>query len=230
MSVLVVTAHPDDEVLGCGGTMARAAAAGEDVHVLILGEGSTSRSDDRAEADAGPVEALRADAERAGAVLGVTGVEVLDLPDNRFDRVDLLDIVKRIEARIDEHRPTIVYTQHGGDVNVDHRRTFEAVLAATRPAPGQVVEQVLAYEVASSTEWAFQTLAPSFRARVFVDITATLDLKLAAMACYRAELRGFPHPRSPESLRAQATRWGTAVGVAAAEAFDPVRIVRRERR
>jgi LmbE family N-acetylglucosaminyl deacetylase len=226
MSVLVVAAHPDDEVLGCGGTIARSSADGEDVHILILGEGSTSRADARADGDVGAVSALRSDAERAAQSLGAAGVEVLDLPDNRFDSVDLLDIVKLVEARIGEHRPHTVYCQHGGDVNIDHRRTFDAVLAATRPVPGHPVADLMTFEVGSSSEWAFATLAPVFRAQVFVDITTTIDAKVEAMACYGDEIRDFPHPRSAASLRAQAAHRGTAVGVAAAEAFELVRTVR----
>jgi LmbE family N-acetylglucosaminyl deacetylase len=223
---LVVAAHPDDEVLGAGGTIARRAAEGVDVHVLILGEGSTSRAPSRDEGDSAATEALVADAEAAAEVLGAASVSVVGLADNRFDSVDLLDVVKAIEAHVDRRQPSVVYTQHGGDVNVDHRRTFEAVLAATRPQPGHPVREVLAFAVNSSTEWAFATLAPVFTPQVFVDISATLPTKLEALACYEDELRPFPHPRSPEAVEAQARTWGSAVGVEAAEAFAVVRSIR----
>jgi LmbE family N-acetylglucosaminyl deacetylase len=226
MSVLVVAAHPDDEVLGCGGTMARLAQEGEDVDVLILGEGATSRSATAAEADRHEVEALRVASREAADVLGVRDVVHGGLPDNRFDSVDLLDVVKLIEGELAERQPFTVYTQHGGDVNVDHRSTFAAVLAATRPVPGHSVREVLAFEVASSSEWAFATLAPAFQPSVFVDVTDHLDTKLEALGCYGTELRPFPHPRSLEGVRALATRHGTAVGTAAAEAFQPVRVIR----
>ena len=226
MSVLVVAAHPDDEVLGCGGTMARAAAAGEDVHVLILGEGSTSRAPDRDSGDAEEVVALVGSAKAAGKVLGVDSATVHGLPDNRFDSVDLLDVVKLVEAEIEQHSPSVVYTQHGGDVNVDHRCAYQAVLAATRPVPGHPVQEVLAFPVGSSTDWAFQRSSPRFTPTVFVDVTDTIDAKVEAMACYPDEMRPFPHPRSPEALRATAAHWGSAVGVAAAEPFEPVRMIR----
>ena len=224
--VLVVAAHPDDEVLGCGATMAKATAAGIPVHVAILGEGATSRVSDRASGDTEDVAALVESAQAAGKVMGVDSVTVLGLPDNRFDSVDLLDVVKLVEAEIEEHRPSIVYTQHGGDVNVDHRCTYQAVLAATRPVPGHPVQEVLAFPVGSSTDWAFQRNAPRFTPTVFVDVTDTIDTKVDAMACYPDEMRPFPHPRSPEALRATAAHWGSAVGVAAAEPFEPVRMIR----
>jgi len=135
-------------------------------------------------------------------------------------------VVKLVEAAIDEHRPSIVYTQHGGDVNVDHRCTYQAVLAATRPGPGQRVTEVLAFPVGSSTDRAFQRNSPRFMPRLLVDVTDTIDTKVEAMACYPDEMRPFPHPRSPETLRATAAHWGSAVGVAAAEPFEPVRILR----
>ncbi|HYF45091.1 MAG TPA: PIG-L deacetylase family protein [Acidimicrobiales bacterium] len=223
---LVVAAHPDDEVLGAGGTIARRAAEGVEVHVLILGEGATSRAPSRAEGDRTATQALVADAEAAGKVLGTTSVTVVGLPDNRFDGVELLDVVKHVEAQIERVRPSTVYTQHGGDVNVDHRRTFEAVLAATRPQPGHPVREVLGFAVNSSTEWAFGALAPVFTPQVFVDVSAVLATKLEALSCYEAELRPFPHPRSLEAVEAQARAWGSAAGVDAAEAFTVVRSIR----
>ncbi|MCB1006610.1 MAG: PIG-L family deacetylase [Acidimicrobiales bacterium] len=226
MSVLVVAAHPDDEILGCGATMAKRAASGEAVDVLILGEGSTARAASRETGDQRLVDRLRADCRSAADAVGVRDVVLEGLPDNRFDTVALLDVVKLVEREIEARRPTTVLCQHGGDVNVDHRTVFQAVLAATRPVPGHPVREVLAFEVGSSTEWAFGALAPPFRPMVFEDVTGFLDAKVAALRCYPSELRAFPHPRSPEALRAAAARWGSAVGVAAAEAFAPVRLIR----
>lgn len=223
MNVLVVAAHPDDEVLGAAGTIARLTDEGHEVAIVILGEGATSRAPTRVEAAAPAVEALAGHSHAAAAILGVEDVAHLGLPDNRFDSLDLLDVVKLVEAAIDRVHPAVVLTQHGGDVNVDHKVTFAAVMAATRPVPGNDVTSVLAFEVGSSTEWAFGTFAPVFHPTVFYDITTTLDRKLAAMAAYPDEQRPFPHPRSPESLTAQARRWGTTIGVDAAEAFQLVR-------
>lgn len=224
---LVVAAHPDDETLGCGGTMAQHAAAGHDVHIAILGEGISSRHDRRADAPAAEILKLQGDARAAGAALGARSVLFGGLPDNRFDTVPLLDVVKQVEAWITALRPGVIYTHHPGDLNVDHGVTFRAVLTATRPdASSVVVPDLYAFEVPSSTDWAFQRVAPPFRASVFVDIAAGLEKKITAMQCYDSERRDPPHPRSPEVLRATALRWGSVAGVAAAEAFELIRSLR----
>ena len=224
-SVLVVAAHPDDEVLGCGGTIARLSLS-RDVHILILGEGATARFDSRKEAGTESTSRLAVSALAAGSVLGARTVVVGTLPDNRFDEVSLLDIVKLVEKRIDEVRPETVYTHHPGDLNIDHRMTFEAVLTATRPVPGSGVRELYTFEIPSSTEWAFHQVQPAFRPNVFVDIGETLEQKLKAIACYDSEVRAYPHPRSLEALRIIAHRWGTVVGLGVAEAFELVRSVR----
>jgi LmbE family N-acetylglucosaminyl deacetylase len=225
--VLVVAAHPDDEILGCGGTVARLVADGHDVHFAILGEGMTSRHSQRSDADAKQLTALHQQAHAAAAKLGVKNVVLHNFPDNRLDTVPLLDVVKLVEDLVDRIKPQVVYTHHAGDLNVDHGVIHRAVLTATRLVAGQSVLDVYAFEVASSTEWAFQRIEPCFRPNVFVDITQSIEVKIAAMECYQTEARRFPHPRSPEALRAIATRWGSVVGCPAAEAFELVRSVRR---
>jgi LmbE family N-acetylglucosaminyl deacetylase len=228
MTVLVVAAHPDDEVLGCGGTIARYAKEGHDVHIAILGEGVSSRHARRDEAPPAALQALQADARAAAAVLGARSVVFGGLPDNRFDQVALLDVIKTIEGWIDTYRPEAVYTHHPGDLNVDHGIVFRAVLTATRPGASRVtVPDLYAFEVASSTEWAFQRIGPPFRPSVFVEIDSNLDAKIAAMECYRGEKRSAPHPRSPDALRASAVRWGSAGGMRHAEAFELIRSLRR---
>lgn len=222
MTVLVLAAHPDDEVLGCGGTIAALAQAGHRVVVAILAEGITSRPDH----DPAEVLRLRETARNVGELLGAEHVELHGLPDNRLDMVPMLTLAQMVEDIVDRVQPDVVYTQHGGDLNVDHAALFRATLTATRPVQGCPVRAVYAYEVASSTEWAFGQFG-GFHPNAFVDITATLDAKLAAMALYETEGRAFPHPRSPEALTAQARRWGAAVGVGAAEAFAVVRELRR---
>lgn len=220
MNVLVIAAHPDDEVLGCGGTAARLAQEKHDVFIAILGEGITSRYPNRQDADPAAIRALQARSRQAAELLGAKDLFLHSLPDNRFDTVPLLDVVKIVESLVEKLRPEIVYTQHGGDLNVDHVVTFRATLTATRPMAGRPVRAVYAYEVASSTEWAFQQFSPVFRPNVFVDIRATLETKIRAMQTYESEARPFPHPRSPEALRAAAQRWGSVVGLPAAEAFQ----------
>lgn len=227
-TVLVVAAHPDDEILGCGGAMARFAAEGQRVHIGILGEGISSRHQRREDAASSDLQALQKDAHAAAAAVGARDVRFGGLPDNRFDATALLDVVKIVEAWIADVRPDVIYTHHPGDLNIDHGVTFRAVLTATRPGVSAVdVRDLYAFEVPSSTDWAFQRIQPAFRPNVFVDVSATIDAKIAAMECYESERRTAPHPRSPEILRATAQRWGSVAGMASAEAFELIRSVRR---
>jgi LmbE family N-acetylglucosaminyl deacetylase len=226
MNVLVVAAHPDDELLGCGGTAARLAREGHSVYTAILGEGVTSRRAQREGADPADLKRLRGCSQRVADLLGVKELSLHGLPDNRFDSLPLLDVIKVVEELIDRWRPTAIYTHHGGDLNVDHQVVSRAVLTAARPIEGRPVRELYMFEIASSTEWAFQQLAPVFRPNVFVNIENTLSLKLEGMRQYESEVRQFPHPRSPEALTAIAQRWGSVVGCRAAEAFEAALLVR----
>jgi LmbE family N-acetylglucosaminyl deacetylase len=223
MKVLVVAAHPDDEVLGCGGTIARMSRDGYAVYVAILGEGITSRSSVR---DTAAIEALHTRSREVARLLGVRDLSLHNLPDNRFDTVPLLDIVKIVEDLIVRFEPEIMLTHHGDDLNVDHSITFRAVLTATRPVVGMPVKEIHAFEVPSSTEWNFGQLHQGFRPNVFVDVAATLATKILAMHVYESEVRPFPHPRSPEALQALARFRGSSSGCEAAEAFELIRWVR----
>lgn len=222
----VVAAHPDDEVLLAGGLIARCAAAGGEARILILGEGATSRARTRAAGDPAAVALLRQQAQQAGQQLGAREVRQHDLADNRFDGVELLDIVKLIEDALAAWQPDTVITHHGGDLNLDHRLTLQAVLAATRPKAGQSVHTVLAGEVPSASDWSFGAVAGPFVPNWFADISGTLDAKLAALAVYDGEGAHFPHPRSRQAVAALAQVRGAAAGVAAAEAFMVIRTVR----
>ena len=221
--VLVVAAHPDDEVLGAGGAIAWHRRRGDAVSVLLMGEGLGARYGTKQEALAAAKNPaslrLREEMKRAHQVLQVTRTFQRQFPDNRFDSVDLLDLVKAVEAVTRQVRPQIVYTHHAGDLNVDHRLTCEAVLTACRPLAGATVERIVSFEVLSSTEWAPPRADRAFVPNVFLDISAVLDRKLKAMACYRSELKPMPHPRSLEAIRHQAKLWGAKVGCRAAEAF-----------
>lgn len=223
MKVLVIAAHPDDEVLGCGATIARLAKEGNEVHLAILAEGITSRYSQRADADPSLLQKLHARSRQAASLLGAKDITLHGLPDNRMDTVPLLDVVKIVESLIQKISPSRVYTHHGGDLNIDHTVVSRAVLTATRPIAGCPVKEVYFFEVPSSTEWAFQQFESAFRPNVFVDVGDTLEVKVRAMACYESEARAFPHPRSPEALRASAQRWGSVAGCTAAEAFQLVR-------
>lgn len=219
MKVAAIFAHPDDEVLACGATLARHAQAGDEVRILILATGLASRAAVGADAFA----ALRRDGERAAAALGAASVDFADFPDNAMDSVALLDVVKRIEAFLADFPASRVYTHHAGDVNVDHRVVHMAVITACRPLPGAAVREILAGEVNSSTEWAPAGSLPAFLPTEFVDVSATLAAKRAAMACYGGELRDWPHPRSLRGIEALAAWRGTQSGCDAAEAFVTVR-------
>jgi LmbE family N-acetylglucosaminyl deacetylase len=226
MNVLVVAAHPDDELLGCGGTAARLAREGHSLYMAILGEGITSRQPQRSSADPADLTSLRGCSQRVADLLGVKELSLHGLPDNRFDTLPLLDVIKVVEELIERWRPTAIYTHHGGDLNVDHQVVSRAVLTAARPMESSPVRELYMFEIASSTEWAFQQLSPVFKPNVFVNIESTLPLKLEGMLQYESEVRKFPHPRSPEALTAIAQRWGSVVGCKAAEAFETVMLIR----
>jgi LmbE family N-acetylglucosaminyl deacetylase len=219
-SVAVVAAHPDDEVLGCGGTLARMATEGRAVHILLLADGETSRRDDAdQDPDSRKIAARKVAAEKACKVLGCASVEVLTLPDNRLDGLVLLDVVKQVEEFLLRHRPSTVFTHHAGDVNIDHQVVHAAVVTACRPLPKYHVQELLFFEVPSSTEWRPVGSAEPFVPNWFVDISTTIEKKLQALEIYGSELRAFPHPRSLKAVSALATWRGATVGVDAAEAF-----------
>ena len=222
--LLLVGAHPDDELLGAGGTVARLTGEGWTARTLILGEGVTARGHTRdREGAADALEALRRQAVRANAAVGAGDVHFADFPDNRFDGVDLLDIIKVVERHVEEFEPSLVLTRDAGDLNLDHRLVHEAVITATRPVPGACVQEVLAFEVLSSTEWRY---SQPFTPTVFFDISATLELKLEGLAHYAGEMRPFPHARSREAVEHLARLRGAHAGCAAAEAFVSVRALR----
>jgi LmbE family N-acetylglucosaminyl deacetylase len=218
-TVLCVGAHPDDEVLGAGGTLAAHATQGDEVHVLVVTEGATAQYDDPSY-----VEQKRREARACADVLGVERVHFGDLPDMRLDDVPHVEVNAVVEDCVADLDPSVVYTHSRQEVNRDHHAVYDSTLVATRPDSG--VERVLAYETPSSTDWVGGG-TDAFQPTVYVDVTDHLDTKLAAFAEYDSETRTFPHPRSAESLRARATMRGAAAGVPAAEAFTLVKELRR---
>jgi len=219
-----VAAHPDDEVLGCGATCARLARHGAEVAVLILGEGHTSRQSIRSpDAACTELDRLSEAARDAGRILGTSKIITERLPDNRFDTVSLLDIVKKIEGVKAEVRPTLLFTHHSGDLNIDHVLTQKAALTAFRPLPGELPIEAYAFEILSSTEYAPPSPFCSFSPDTFVDVSETLDLKLKALALYETERRKSPHPRSEEGIACLAAMRGQQVGLSGAEAFVSLR-------
>ena len=223
-NVLIVAAHPDDELLGEGGTVRRLADAGATVRAVIMAEGLTSRAETREESDLGELAELQKDAKAAAKVVGFRSIDFCGFPDNRMDEVDLLDVVKRVSRFVELYRPDTIFTHHHGDLNIDHRRTCEAVLTACRPVGKYCVKRIYAFETPSSTEWSY-TYGEPFRPNAFFDVTETLEAKVLGMAKYRSEGAEAPHPRSSEALRALAAYRGSNVGRTYAEAFMLLREV-----
>ncbi len=219
---LIIAAHPDDEVLGCGGTIAKLAEQGGAVHLAFLADGVGARRTPEATPSAEQQQALdhrRRAAQRAADSLGAASVSFDDLPDNQLDSIPLLDITQRVEALIARHRPGTVFTHHAGDLNIDHRRVHQAVVTACRPQRGHPVRTLLTFEVPSSTEWQPLGSGATFAPNWFVDISATLARKLAALDAYAEELRAWPHPRSRQGVEHLARWRGATVGCEAAEAL-----------
>jgi len=220
--VLVVAAHPDDELLGCAGTIAWHIERGDEVAVMIMAEGITSRGTEY-DSD-NQLDDLKRQAHKAAGILGQDGsLDFCSLPDNRMDSVDLLDIVQLVEKKIAEFQPTTVYTHHSGDLNIDHRLTHEAVLTASRPMPGSCVRNIYAFETVSSTEWGIADMANRFTPARYVDISPYIDKKLDALACYKGEMREYPHARSLVNVKSLAAVRGATVGWEYAEAFVVIR-------
>lgn len=214
--ILVVAAHPDDELLGCGGTIALHTRAGDEVTAAIACEGESLHYGER-------TEEQRTHIEGAARVLGTAQTRLLGFPDQKLDQITLTDIVTPLEELVREVRPQTIYCQHGGDINRDHQLLFKALLVATRPTE-KCIESIYAFDTASSTEWAFpRTFIPD----TWVDISSTLHVKLQAMDCYKRELREYPHPRSLQALEFRAKAWGNQTCLDAAEVFMTVRRVLR---
>lgn len=223
--ILVIVAHPDDEILGLGGTVRKHVNNGDVVSCIILGEGMTSRKNNRNDTEQSIINSLHENTVQASKIIGYKEVFFANLPDNRFDSVNLLDIIKIVEEYIGKIKPDIIYTHHHGDLNIDHKQTFEAVITACRPVGDYSVKEIYTFETPSSTEWNFRYENNSFKPNVFIDVKGTLRAKLDGMACYRTELRDFPHPRSIKTLEIIAQRWGTVVGKEYVEAFELIRKV-----
>ena len=223
--ILVIAAHPDDEVLGCGGAMARFVTEGCEVYTLILGEGVTSRDKERDRAEReNEITELRKQAENANNILGVKKVYAFDFPDNRFDSVPLLDIIKTIEKIKGDVQPDCVFTHHQGDLNIDHQITFKAVVTACRPVKDESVKEIYSFEIPSSTEWNAPSSLTYFIPDYFVDVSKSLKVKINALKEYETELREFSHPRSLKAVELNAKQWGVKMGFEAAEAFKTIRI------
>jgi len=226
--IMIVAAHPDDELLGLGASMNRLINEFNVItHVIILGEGLTSRSDKR-DLDKWQRELKihRDNIYEAQKAIGYQSISLYDFPDNRFDTVALLDIIKVIEKEKNEFKPDVIFSHHGGDVNIDHQKTFEAVITACRPMKNESVRSIITFETPSGTEWRASNDPKHFIPNFFIEVkNENIAAKILGMENYEFEKRKYPHPRSPESLKIQAQRWGVSIGSDFAEAFTIVRLI-----
>tara|TARA_Y100000590_G_scaffold18275_1_gene21763 strand:+ start:25873 stop:26568 length:696 start_codon:yes stop_codon:yes gene_type:complete len=217
-SILVVAAHPDDEALGCGGTIAKLTKNGSVVNILFVSNGVDSRGGTKKEIK-NNMKIRKKAAIKSCEVLGAKYPTFLDLPDNQLDKFSLLQLTKMIEKFVKKYSPSIVYTHFGEDLNIDHRIVHKAVITACRPQKKCSVKTLFFFEVPSSTEWKINSKRNSFEPNWFEDITSTKKKKYKALKAYFMELKKWPHPRSLKGIKAL-VRWrGATAGVEAAESF-----------
>lgn len=228
--ILVVAAHPDDEVLGCGATIAKYSNLGVPVHCINATQGITSRVSMSPQDAEFEIFELKKKSEAAHEVLGISSTTYLNFPDNRMDSVDLLDVTQAIESVISATKPTHVFTHLDSDVNIDHQVLHSAVLAACRPQPRTSIAEVNYFEIQSSSEWRFGTKAQGFHPNYFEEVTSTIAKKMEALKCYASEMRDFPHARSYQAVMALSEWRGATVGFSNAEAFETGRRIVREPR
>lgn len=217
MKVLVFSAHPDDEVIGAGGTIARHAASGDEIYWCIVTQGYSPPWSEET------LAAAKQQVYEVQQILGIRKVFFLGFPTVKLNTVPYIDLSSALQRVVDEVKPEIVYTTPRDDINQDHRIVFECTLVATRPLPGNSVRRLLCYEISPTTRFGLPAGSSGFISNVFIDITEYMDKKLAAMNCYKTELREYPHPRSLEGIRLFAQERGLSVGLKAAEAFMLVR-------
>ena len=225
--IMIVVAHPDDELLGLGATMHKLIKDNSvQTHVVILGEGITSRSETRnTDLWSKELEIHHANIANAQKQIGYHSLNTYQLPDNRFDSIALLDIIKIVEKEKNSFKPDIIFTHHGGDLNIDHRLTFEAVMTATRPMENECVKTVITFETPSGTEWQASTNPQPFTSNMYIEVKEdNVNAKLLGMKQYELETRTYPHPRSIEALKIKMQQRGIEIGCQHAEAFQIVRL------
>jgi LmbE family N-acetylglucosaminyl deacetylase len=223
--ILVVASHPDDEILGAGGTIHKCSThLSSEAKAIILSKGVASRLNKDNETLQEEIKRNEHDIKRATSIVGFKEVEVFDLPDNEFDTVSLLSVVKIIEQQINSFEPDMILTHHNYDLNVDHRITSQAVMTASRPIDNNL--QIASFETPSSTEWQFPDNHLSFNPNLFIKLEKdSIEAKMDAIDAYTGEVRDYPHPRSPLALEVIAKRWGTVIGSPFAEAFRVHRLI-----
>lgn len=232
MSILIVSAHPDDETIGMGGLLKKL-SRNYQIKVLFLADGITARKksgylnvpkyevlEKEKKKMLKEIEQRKKDAKKALKLLGINKMSFLDYPDNELDTIPFLKIVKDIENEIKQTKCTTIFTHHHDDLNIDHRIVYEASITAARPVES-TVNSIISFESVSSSDWRYPH---KFNPNLFVDITEELPIKLKAVKMYKNEIRRFPHPRSLETIEYLARRWGSLYGFRAAEAFETIMI------
>ena len=219
-TILVIAAHPDDEALGCGGAIVKHVSQGHKVYLVFMADGVNSRSKKRDKDLKHRIEASKL----AQSLMGITSSFNLDFPDNRMDSIPLLDIVQKLEPIIEKLKPSIIYTHHHGDLNIDHQLTHAAVMTACRPLPNSSVQEIYGFEILSSTEWTISQHS-LFNPTCFVDITKQMSNKINVIKAYEEEMRAPPHSRSVKHIEILAQHRGYSVGVDFAEAFEVYRLI-----
>jgi len=215
--ILVIVAHPDDEVLGCGATIVKHVESGDKVQVVFLADGFSSRT----------IEVNRdKSAKYASKVLGCSLPIFMDYPDNEMDSVSLLEITKKIEIIINNFKPNIIYTHHFGDLNIDHQITHRAVMTACRPQTNFFVKEIYSFEILSATHWQSPSMGNAFNPNYFVDVSDFMPQKINALKCYEEEMRLHPNTRSYEAINFLAAFRGAVVCVEYAEAFCVERLIK----
>lgn len=235
MKIQIFVAHPDDEIIGMGGTILKLREQKNDVRIVYLSTGILSRrtlnyknsskynNSVNKKLIKNQINELREDALRACNILKVKEISFYDYPDNEMDKISLLEIIKTVESEIESFKPDVIFTHHHNDLNIDHKIVYNAVITSCRPIR-KYPKEIISFEVASSTEWNYPN---KFNPNYFVEISLQLNKKIKAMEEYKNEIKKFPHPRSSENLRITAKKWGAVSGTMAAEAFEIIRKIER---
>lgn len=217
--ILIIAAHADDEVLGCGGTIKKAYLNGAIVNALFIADGVSSRSI-KAKLNIKELLERKKNCRAAAKVLGIKKVDFLDFPDNQLDSIPLLKIIKNIENKIKSFKPDIIFTHFENDLNIDHQIVSKATITACRPKGKKTFpKKLFFFEVPSSTEWQIKRKEVLFNPNWFEDISSTVNYKIRALKLYKKELKKWPHPRSLKGVKSLAEWRGSTAGYKAAEAF-----------